>query len=738
MAAFVAQVFSQVQRWSSPLFASQSDAALLKRFVRERDETAFAALVARHGPMVLRTCRRVLGDAHEAEDAFQATFLILVRKAPTLKQPEALIGFLHVVACRVARKARTKSSVRCHHSPLLDVLLDASNDPLACLSAREVLAVLDEEVARLPAAQQSVVLLCCLEGQTREEAARILGWTAGSVKGHLERGRRRLQARLRRRGIALTAALALTRVSRGAVPLPLRASAIRVAFNADPSDPATALAGAVLNGMSVGKFTSLTALLLTVALGVSVIAFTYRIPATDTPVAVKPSAPPQRAAHLDAQGDPLPAEAITRLGTVRLRHGDWIHFVAFTPDGKRLVSQGADGVRTWDAATGKERSHLAPAAGSRWGATDLTPDGKRMAVADDVADGPFYCWDVQSGKKSAPLGQGGYPRLRFSPDGKLLAANSWSAGVEVWDVASQKRLHSWKPFSFHQVGTFAFSADSRKLLASGNQDTVRIWDVKTGKQLQKFTRFDWKSGAGVYSSQADALSPDGNLIALIEVNEKSTPKPGKVQWKARISLRDVATGKLIRQLICPSQEVYPGQAPQFSAMTFTADGKKLLTGGPDHFVRVWDTATGKELNRWPLVVGSPKSLNLSKDEKTLAVVMLNRYAIQLLDVATGKVRTSPAGHLGQVYLAGLTPDKRSAITTGGDSALLLWDVAGGRMPQRLEGHKDPINALEIARDGRTLFTAAWDKTLRVWDVAGGQENGASNSKTTSCPRRLTL
>ena len=143
---------------------------------------------------------------------------------------------------------------------------DSYPDPLTQVSARELLDILDEEVARLPAAQRSVVLLCCLEGHTHEEAARMLGLTFGSLKGHLQRGRRRLHARLARRGIALPAALAVVALSRGeAVSALLRQSAVRAALGGAGSNPAMALAEGVLKGMFAAKLASVTALVLTMA-----------------------------------------------------------------------------------------------------------------------------------------------------------------------------------------------------------------------------------------------------------------------------------------------------------------------------------------------------------------------------------------------------------------------------------------------------------------------------------------
>src|SRR5262245_43794279 len=185
-----------------------TDAALLARFLAARDERAFAALVERHGPLVLHVCRRVLGNVHDAEDAFQATFLVLARKAETVHPREALAAWLHGVARRVALKARTARARRARLArPLEAPAADPRPDPLAALSARELLLIVDEELQRLPPVNRLPLILCCLEGHSLEETARQLGWTTGSVKGRLERGRQRLHERLLRRGLTLSAAL---------------------------------------------------------------------------------------------------------------------------------------------------------------------------------------------------------------------------------------------------------------------------------------------------------------------------------------------------------------------------------------------------------------------------------------------------------------------------------------------------------------------------------------------------
>jgi RNA polymerase sigma factor (sigma-70 family) len=256
------------QLLSSNSAAPQADATLLERFVRHRDQGAFSALVDRHGPLVLRVCRRVLADGQAAEDAFQAVFLVLARKAADLLCGPSLTAWLHGVAWRVARKARAASARRHQREVAVPALVpaDPHPDPLAELSARELLTMLDEEVQRLPEVYRLPVLLCCLEGRTQEEAAGQLGWTAGSVKGRLERGRKRLHQRLARRGLTLTAVLAAVELSRAVaaagLPNMLRKVTINQALlfaggkagaSAGGAPAAAALAEGVLKTMATTK-----------------------------------------------------------------------------------------------------------------------------------------------------------------------------------------------------------------------------------------------------------------------------------------------------------------------------------------------------------------------------------------------------------------------------------------------------------------------------------------------------
>jgi RNA polymerase sigma factor (sigma-70 family) len=187
-----------------------TDTDLWERYVGERDEAAFETLLRRHGPMVLGVCRRILRQEQDAEDAFQATFLVLIRKAATLRSPRTLANWLHGVARRTALEARRAAAKRrVKEAAVLPRMLP--EDP-----CDDIRTALDEELGRLEEKYRTAVVLCDLEGKTRKEVARQLGWAEGTVASRLARGRSILAKRLARRGFAGAAVAAA--LADGAAP----------------------------------------------------------------------------------------------------------------------------------------------------------------------------------------------------------------------------------------------------------------------------------------------------------------------------------------------------------------------------------------------------------------------------------------------------------------------------------------------------------------------------------------
>ncbi len=181
---------------ASPADAA-SDASLLERFVASRDEAAFEVLLWRHGPMVLGVCRRMLRCAQDAEDAFQAAFLLLARKAASIRRREAVAGWLYRTACRVALRAR--EAARRHPAAMPLSAEPTAPDAEPDLVWRDLRPVLDEEVRRLPDKYRLPIILCYFRGRTHAEAARELGCPRGTVGVRLQRARELLRGRLTRR-----------------------------------------------------------------------------------------------------------------------------------------------------------------------------------------------------------------------------------------------------------------------------------------------------------------------------------------------------------------------------------------------------------------------------------------------------------------------------------------------------------------------------------------------------------
>ncbi len=244
------------------------DGQLLNRFLAQRDEAAFEALVRRHGPMVLGVCRRILKNAEDAEDAFQATFLVLVRKAATITKRETMGGWLYGVARKTALKAREAGERRRAKERRVGEM--SPRQTHSADGGWELQAVLDQELGRLPDKYRVPIVLCDLEGRTRRQAARQLGWPEGTLSGRLARARALLARRLARHGLAVAGGALVGNVAMACVPNALVASTVRAASGlaaggaaaAAASARVAALADGVVKGMLLARLKIATLVLL--------------------------------------------------------------------------------------------------------------------------------------------------------------------------------------------------------------------------------------------------------------------------------------------------------------------------------------------------------------------------------------------------------------------------------------------------------------------------------------------
>jgi RNA polymerase sigma factor (sigma-70 family) len=278
----------------------RSDAHLLECFVARRDEAAFAALLRRHGPLVWGVCRRALRNAQDAEDAFQATFLILVRSAGSIGKRESVRSWLYGVASRVSIRARQTTAVRHAREALLEGDLAVAPAPVE--THVEVRPILDEEIGRLPEKYRLPLILCHLEGLSQEQAAQLLGCPRATVATRLARGRARLRSRLAHRGVESLPSALGHEAALPTVPITLMEATLRAVSQGKAatvvtgSVRATFLAEEVLRAMLLTKWKMIAVVLLVcgvVGPGVGVLASRPQVtaPTSPQPGAVKAQEP---------------------------------------------------------------------------------------------------------------------------------------------------------------------------------------------------------------------------------------------------------------------------------------------------------------------------------------------------------------------------------------------------------------------------------------------------------------
>jgi RNA polymerase sigma factor (sigma-70 family) len=687
---FLAAILRQVQ---TP--AAQSDAVLLERLARHRDASAFEALVQRYARLVWSVCRRVLGDAHECEDVFQAVFLVLARKAPSLHGRASLAGWLHTISLRLALKAKAR---RRDCVPAVEHALPASvRDPLAELTVRELLHALDEEVRSLPEALREAVVLCCLEGLSRDEAAARVGCTLAAIKARLERGRELLRRRLSARGLELPAALLAAGLIVPPAPAALQESAVHLLDRPIPL-PVQALAEAAFS-TSFRKLTIALTLLAAAALGAG-LSFSGQSQPAESParMATEPAAAlPVPAQRVDLAGDPLPDQVLMRFGTTRLRQGFTVNRLAFSPDGATMVAAGGGGrpLGLWDVATGKElrqfgRGNQQPTA------VAMSPDGSLVTEADTVV----RVWKTNTGELAAELKghTNGVRAAVFSPDGSKLATGAHDATIRIWDTKTWKEL---RRLDGHNDSVLALAwSDDGTLLASGGVDKViRLWDTIT------------------WTVQRE-LKAHENYICSLAFAKGGKVLASSTEAEGIIRLWDPATGKLQRLL---------GERKDLrsvNTIAFSPDGRTLASGNGDATIRIWDPATGEELRRWTPYARGLSALAFAPDGATLATASSWDSAIRFWDPATGKEKhLSPFGHRGIVHQMWLSPEGRTLTTLGFDHRLIRWDIATGTGTERHFNPPGFFFGYAVAnRDGKWLVASLpKDKCAIVWDIEAGTE-----------------
>jgi RNA polymerase sigma factor (sigma-70 family) len=690
--------------------ATLPDRELLERFMATRDEAAFAELVGRHGALVLGVCRRTLRREQDAEDAFQAAFLVLARKAGSIRKSESLSSWLVGVAWRSAARLRVELAERRRHER--NSVVDRSPDRAITVSEeppdpswREVQEALYEELARLPEKYRAPLVLCYLEGQAQCAAARQLGCSEGVLRGRLDRGRERLRQRLARRGITLSAALLTAAlIPTGPVSAALVQTTARLV-----SGSANTLAATVANTVCRGLLMArLKIAVLILATAVVVSAFAYRLSAGgESPLAAEEQRADGQKPDTDRYGDPLPPGAVVRLGTVRFRVASVA--MAFLPDGKTVVSaEQGGGIKLWDARSGRvvrelDTGHFA-ASGGGAGGFALTRDGKLLAVSGSIHGDDKPGWrpaaavfDLTTGKavriiERLPLE--GVHALTMSPEGKMLFTLDRNGKLRVEEVATGAELLTQK-FPGDVMAYMTLSADGSMLaLGSGpNTHKIFVWKWQTAEEPREI-KSGWHRGREV------AFSPDGKLLA-----ECSDTEPD-------VRVFDVASGRLLHKLEQPDLEPY-----RHYHLAFSPNGKLLAAYGGTNdrsAVNLWDPATGKFVKR--LDIGG--ALAFSPDSSLLVA------GSRVWDFAAGKeLSANEEAHRNAVACM-VTAQNDLVATAGEDSSIRIWDARTGQHRRRLTFDTSTglsIRAVALSPDGRLLVSSSMrDDAVYLWNVETGK------------------
>ena len=678
-------------------------AELLKRYAARRDPEAFAGLVQQFGPMVFGVCRRVLGQAADADDAFQAVFLSLARQADSFRDPAALPAWLHRVALRVSHKALAR---RAGASAPPEVVPDPT-DPFAELVWKDVRRALDEELDALPDKYRGPVVLCWLDGLTQDEAASKLGTSLATLKRRLDAGRDVLRARLVRRGLAPALAAGAVLDATGltaSVSESLKALAVELGVG-----------GAVPVGVSELQVTAAAAgptrrAALVTLLGVGTVAA-----AAGVALSRKPPAPVREVvngepvtAPAPEPGPPAPQRGSLGIPRNRIAHRTAATTVAWSPDGKTLATGSAGGeVTLWDARTGKLKASVGELE-RRMSSVAFCPDGKQLAAADER--GEIRLWDVATLKEKLTLnleaGRGWVPvnAIALSPDGKTLVSAGGDKTIRLWDPETGKEKKILKGHS-ESVSAVAFSPDGRFLASAAAEwaGKIKLWDATSGNELATID-----PNSKVLSL---AWSPNGKVLAC-----------ATDEWMVRAW--DMPTGK---ERFALKKDEMLGSA---SVVAFSPDSKTLASGHGEA-IRLWDVANGTTRATLRGPNGGVMALSFSRDG-TLASAQ-DDGTVKLWDMSAGQEQGTFTGHRGGVDSVAFSPDGKTLATGGGDSTVKLWDVSTRKeryaVKSKSENQPDTVHCVAWSPDGKTLFSASDDRTIKLWDTASGKEASSLKGHT---------
>jgi WD40 repeat protein len=382
-------------------------------------------------------------------------------------------------------------------------------------------------------------------------------------------------------------------------------------------------------------------------------------------------------------------------------HGMAVHSVAFTPDGRRLVSASADGsLKLWDAAGGKLLLTL-NGHGGAVRSVAVSPDGKRVYSCS--ADKTIKIWDAASGRLLQTLGGHGgeVNSLSLSGDGKLLCSASADGTIRVWDADTGRELRAIRGHT-GAVNAAAMSGDGTMIFSGGKDKTLRLWDAASGKELNKFTEGDFEG-----EPLAVAFSSDSKTMAAVFDN------------------RQLSTCKISEDHLYFFTFYY---SPQTGA-AFSPNGKFLLSCSEDGFINVW-VRRGEDYKDKLVFTRLADITALAHDGQS-GFCGSGDTSVKVWDMAAGRQTGLLQGHYKGVSSLALSPDGKTLLSGSKDQTIKLWNIADGKELKTLTGMRATVKFLHYSPDGKRVicydeidaYTAKDEKNVFVWDTESWEPKG---------------